>query len=145
MQRPKRLTAGPESSDTATDPRRVLAAFAVLLYTFLWLTQSILTRDFWLKDLFRPLLPNWALLAVAFTTPITCVLVGLRSIPWKTSLLASFVLSIQGALFGLVGEKYRFVQGAVTLFVYVEAFVILPRWNRRIESGKGDGTVLHLR
>lgn len=48
-------------------------------------------------------------------------------------------------MLGLVGEKYRLVQAAVTVFAFIEAYVILPWWNRRITEGKSDGSVLHLK
>jgi hypothetical protein len=56
----------------------------------------------------------------------------------------AFIGCIQAGMFGLVGEKYPFVQGVVTAFTFIEAYVILPRWNRRITEGKSDGTVLRL-
>jgi len=108
----------------------VLLVFAVLLYTFVWVVQSILTRDLWLDNLLRPYLPGWALLAVGLSAPITVALVALRTIPWKISILFAVVLPVQGALFGLVGERYRLVQGAVTAFAFFEVYVLLPRLNR---------------
>ena len=130
--------------DTTFDPRRVLVVFALYLYTFVWLVQSGLTKDIWLNNLLRPYLPNWALLVVALSAPVTLALIGLRSIPWKISIFFAFISSIQVGMFGLMGEKYRLVQGVITVFAFIEAYVILPRWNRRIADGKSDGTVLHL-
>ncbi|MGC1618260.1 MAG: hypothetical protein WA765_07185 [Candidatus Acidiferrum sp.] len=137
----------PKPEDSTFDPRRVLLVLAVLLYTFVWLIQSILTRDLWFDNLLRPYLPGWALLAVGLSAPITVALVALRTIPWKISIFFAFLLPVQGGLFGLVGERYRLVQGAVTLFAFFEVYVLLPRINRRIEdrSIPRDGTVLHLK
>lgn len=125
------------------DPRRVLLVFALYLYAFVWLVQSVLTKNIWLNNLFRPYLPDWGLLFVAFSAPVTLALIGLRSVPWKISILFAFVGCIQAGMFGLVGEKYRFVQGVVTAFVFFEAYVILPKWNRRITESAN--TVLRLK
>jgi hypothetical protein len=57
----------------------------------------------------------------------------------------AIILSIQAALFGLVGERYRWVQGGITLSLYVEAYLILPRLKRSMAEQKGDKAVLHLR
>jgi len=122
-------------------------AFALLAFTFLWLLQAILTSNFWLKNLLRPYLPNWALLAVALTAPISLALAGLRAIPWKVSVLFAFVCLLQGSLLGLVGERYHWVQGSVTLFAFFEAYLFLPKLNRYIEDKNvpKDGTILHLK
>jgi hypothetical protein len=49
-------------------------------------------------------------------------------------------------MFGLAGEKYPYVQAVVTVFLFLEAYFILPKWNRRIEDRNipRDGNVLHL-
>lgn len=129
------------------DPRRVLLVFALYLYAFVWLVQSVLTKNIWLNNLFRPYLPDWALLLVALSAPVTLALIGLRSVPWKMSIFFAFVGYIQVGLFGLVGERYRLLQGAVTLFAFFQVYVLLPRLNRRIEDRNipRDGTVLHLK
>lgn len=126
--------------------RRVLLVFVVLLYTFVWLIQSLFTRDLWLNNLLRPHLPDWILLAIGLTAPIVVAFVGLRTVPWKISIVFAFLLPVQAALVGLVGEKFRLLQSAVTLFAFVEVYFILPKWNRYIEdrSVPKDETVLHL-
>lgn len=138
------LNSHSRAEEGQVDPRRVLLVFAWCLFAFLWLVQSILTKNIWLNNLFRPYLPDWALLVVGISAPVTLLLVGLRSVPWKISIFSAFIVCIQAGMLGLVGEKYRLVQGAVTIFGFIEAYVILPRWNRRIADGKSDGTVLHL-
>jgi hypothetical protein len=95
---------------------------------------DLITKDTWVNNLLRPYLPNWALLVVAFSAPITIALVGLHNVPWRISVVFAFVLSIQGPMFGLVGEKYPYVQAAVTFFAFLEAYLILPKLN----------TILHL-
>jgi hypothetical protein len=54
------------------------------------------------------------------------------------------LLPIQGALFGLVGERYRLLQGAVTLFAFLEVYFLLPKINRRLEQS-GERTALNLK
>jgi hypothetical protein len=121
-------------------------AFTLLAFTLLWLVQAILTRNFWLKNLLRPYLPDWALLVIALTAPVSLALTGLRSVPWKASVFFALVCLLQGSLFGLVGERHPWVQGGVTLFAYLEAYLLLPKLNRLIEDRniRKDGTVLHL-
>jgi hypothetical protein len=143
--RPDYEALNSHSSTEGADPRRVLLVFALYLYAFMWLVQSVLTKNTWLNNLFRPYLPNWALLILAFSAPVTLALIGLRSVPWKISILFAFIGFIQAGMFGLVGEKYRLVQGVITVFAFIEAYVILPKWNRRILEGKRDGTILHLK
>lgn len=109
------------------NPRRMIAVGALLLYTAVWLTQAFITRDIWLNNLFRPYLTDWAILLLAFSAPITAALAFLDAIPlghgitfllsWKTNVFFAIMLSIQAALFGLVGGRYRWVQGGVTLFL----------------------------
>jgi hypothetical protein len=144
MQRSKQMSQEQNDPDARFDPRRVLVVFALLFFTFFWIVQSILTRDFWLKNLSRPYLPDWALLAIALTAPISLALAGLRPVPWKASVFFAFICLLQGSLFGLVGERYRWVQGGVTLFAYLEAYLLLPKLNRYIEDRNmpKDGTVL---
>ena len=139
------LKSRSSSQEAPVDPRRVLLVFAVYLYMFVWLAQSIVTKNLWLNDLLRPYLPNWALLIAAFSAPITLALIGVHSVPWRISILFVLIGCIQAGMLGLVGEKYRFVQGVITIFGFVEAYVLIPRWNRRIADGKSDGTVLQLR
>jgi hypothetical protein len=147
MQRSKQVSQTRDYHNTDIDSRRVLVALALLVFTFFWIVQSILTRGFWLNNLFRPYLPDWALLAIALTAPISLGLAGLRSVPWKVSVFFAFVGLLQGSLFGLVGERYRWVQGGVTLFAYLEAYFFLPKLNRYFEERAipKDGTVLHLK
>src|ERR1700730_6938096 len=114
MQRSETLKVRSESQGDAVDPRRVLLVFALYLYAFVWLVHSVLTKNTWLNNLFRPYLPNWALLIVAFSAPVTLALIGLRSVPWKISILFAFIGCVQAGMFGLVGEKYRLVQGLIT-------------------------------
>ena len=145
--RDRKLVKDTESQDPVVDPRRLLVVFAIIVFTLIWLVQSILTRDFWLKNLFRPYLPGWALLVNAFTAPLTMALVGLRTIPWKATIALSFIMLLQASLFGLVGERYPWVQGGVTLFGYFEAYLLLTRLNRYIEDRNlpKDGTLLDLK
>jgi uncharacterized protein YacL len=136
-------------------PRRVIAVAALLLYTAIWLAQSFVTGDKWLNDLVRPYLADWAILAIAFSVPITAALAWLDAIPlghgsafllsWRVNVFFAIVLSIQGALFGLIGERYRWVQGGMTLFLYLEVYLILPRLERRKAEQKQDGTILDLK
>ena len=135
------------SEETRVDPRRVLLVFAAYLYMFVWLVQSIVTKNLWLNDVLRPYLPNWALLIAAFSAPVTLALIGVHSVPWRISILFVFIGCIQAGMFGLVGEKYRFVQAVITVFGFIEAYVLIPRWNRWIEDRgiSKDGTVLHLK
>lgn len=146
MQRRKQLAGSAKTAGEGIDPHRALVVFALLAFTFLWIIQAILTRNFWLKDLFRPYLPDWALITIALTAPISLALAGLKPIPWKMSAFFALVCLLQGSLFGLVGERYRWVQGGVTLFAYFEAYLFLPKLNRYIEdkSVPKDGTILHL-
>jgi hypothetical protein len=144
-----------QSEDREVTPRRMIAVGALLLYTTVWLAQAFITRDIWLNNLFRPYLADWAILLLAFSVPITAALAFLDAIPlgrgitfllsWRTNAFFAIILSIQAALFGLVGERYRWVQGGITLFLYLEAYFILPKLNRRIAEQKEDDTVLHLK
>jgi hypothetical protein len=138
------MKAKPQPHQDFVDPRRVLVVFAVYLYAFVWLIVGIATHFNWLNNLLRPYLANWTLLAIGLSTPITLAVVSLRSIPWKITRPFLFILPLQGALFGLIGEKYRYVQGAVTVFVFFEAYVILPEWNRRIIQSERNGGILGL-
>ena len=139
------LNSRSSSEEAQVDPRRVLVAFAFYLYVLVWVVQSVLTKNIWLNNVFRPYLPGWALLILAFSAPVTLALTGLRSVPWKISIFCAFIGLIQASMFGLVGEKYRLVQGVITVFGFIEVYVILPKWNRHIEDGKSDGSVLHLK
>jgi hypothetical protein len=122
--------------------RRVLLVFSAYLYLFVWLILGITTRYTGLNNLLRPHLPGWALLVIGITTPITLAVLGLRTTPWSVTRVLLFIVPFQGALFGLLAEKYRYVQVAVTALVWVEAYFILPAWNRRIEDrGKGPGVL----
>lgn len=144
MQPSKRLKAESEPQGDPVDPRKVLVVFAIYVYVLVWLVAGIGTRYTWLYNALRPYLPDWALLVIGLSAPLTLALVGLRTIPWKISMLFSLILPLQGALIGLVGEKFRYVQGAVTLFAFFEAYLILPRWNRYIEDRGKGGSVLGL-
>jgi len=58
------LKSHSSTEEGQVDPRRVLLVFALYLYAFVWLVQSVLTKNIWLNNLFRPYLPDWALLVV---------------------------------------------------------------------------------
>lgn len=124
------------------DLRRGLLVLSACLYMFAWLILAITTRYVWLNNLLRPYLPGWALLVIGFTTPITLASLGLRTTPWSITRVLLFLVPLQGALFGLLAEKYRFVQIAVTALVWFEAYFILPAWNRRIEGRARGSRVL---
>jgi hypothetical protein len=119
--------------------RRVLLVFSAYLYMFVWLILGITTRYIGLNNLLRPHLPGWALLVIGLTAPITLAVLGLHTTPWSITRFLLFIVPLQGALFGLLAEKYRYVQVAVTALVWVEAYFVLPAWNRRVEDrGKGS-------
>lgn len=133
------------SERDSPDPRRVLVVFLIYVYIFVWLIVGIFTKYTWLNNLLRPYLPDWALLVIGLSAPITATLVGLRAIPWKVTKVFLFILPVQGALFGLVAKKYPYVGGAVTVLLFFLAYLILPEWNRRILEREGHGTTLHLK
>jgi len=60
---------------------RVLAVSALLVYIAAWLVVALTTRDIWVNNLLRPYVPDWGLLVVAVSTPITAAVVALRNIP----------------------------------------------------------------
>jgi len=126
------------------DFRRVLLVLSAYLYMFVWLILAITTRYVWLNNLLRPYLPGWALLVIGLTAPITLAGLGLRTTPWSITKVLLFLVPLQGALFGLLAEQYRFVQIAVTALVWFEAYFILPVWNRRIEGRAKGSSVLGL-
>ena len=126
------------------DLRRVLLVFSAYLYMFVWLILAITTRYIWLNNLLRPYLPGWALLVFGLTAPITLAVLGLRTTPWSITRVLLFIVPLQGALFGLLSEKYRYVQIAVAALVWLEAYFILPAWNRRVEDRSKSSSVLGL-
>jgi hypothetical protein len=109
-----------------------------------WLILAITTRFVWLNNLLQPYLPGWALLVIGLTAPITLAFLGSSTTPWSTTRVLLFIVPLQGALFGLLAEKYRYVKIAVTAFVWVEAYFILPAWNRRVEDRARGSSVLGL-
>ncbi len=120
------------------DLRRVLLVFSAYLYLFVWLLLAITTQYVWLNNLLRPHLPGWALLVIGLTAPITLAVLGLCTTPWNVTRVLLFVVPLQGALFGLLAEKYRYVEIAVAALIWLEAYFILPAWNRRVEErGRG--------
>jgi len=146
MQRNNILRAHAKDAKMAElNPWRVIVAFLLYVYILAWLIVSLLTKDLWVNNLLRPYLPDWALLAVAFTAPITLAIVGLDRIQWRIRVLFIFILSMQAAMFGLAGERFRYVQGGITLLAFLEAYVNLPKLNRRSSELGNDGTILNLK
>ena len=138
----KRPSNRPESQDNGN--RRAVVAITLLLYTFAWIVVGIATRNTRLIDALRPYFASWALWALALSVPVTAALVGLRKVPWEITKLCMLILPIQGAIFGLVGEKYPYLQVGVTILVYFEAYLILPEWNRRASRDENE-SVLQLK
>ncbi len=126
------------------DLRRVLLVFSAYLYIFVWLILAITTQYVWLNNALRPYLSGWALLVIGLTAPITLAAVGLRTTPWNVTRVLLFVVPLQGALFGLLAEKYRYVEIAVAALIWLEAYFILPAWNRHVEERGRGSSVLGL-
>lgn len=117
----------------------IFMAAGVLFAVSLWLLLNVLgILPGWLKAI-APHVPGWLRVANLALAPILAAVVSLRiPIPPALRLLLSilFLVSISGL--ALAGEKYRWKIGLVILFLYVEAFWIIPKVNSRLALQEND-------
>ena len=90
----------------------------------------------------HPYLPSWFALANLVSVPITCALAGSRLVGFRTNFLFIFIFVAQLSLLTISAEAYPIPKALITIFLYFESFLLLPRWNRRIlESTKGHSVL----
>jgi hypothetical protein len=122
----------------------VVMSATLVLFSFLWLIAFITGKTDALGQSLRPYLPSWFDLANLLLVPITAALAGLRLVSFRVGFLFVFLFFAQLSLLGLSSERYPSLKGAVVLFLYYEAFWLIPKWNRRILERGREGRVLNL-
>jgi hypothetical protein len=115
-----------------------------LLYGVLWLAADAFGLFAWVQAELRPYLPAWFVLFNALLLPVTEAFSGLRSFPFKINITFMFIFTLQLVLLGLTVENHPIVKGAVTIFLFYETFLLIPKWNRRILERGREGRVLNL-
>jgi hypothetical protein len=116
----------------------VLLAAVLLLVTTAWLIAYATGKLTSMIELLHPYLPGWFSLVNALLVPVTGALAALRSVPFRANFLFVLVMLAQASLLGLTMQDHPVVKAAVTIFLYYEAFILIPRWNHRIvETAKG--------
>jgi len=129
------------------DPQsmNILLAAILLLVTAAWLIALATGKLASMRGLVRPYLPAWFPLANALLLPLTCAIAGLRVIPFRVNFIFAIGMLGQASLLGLETDKHPVVSFAVTIFLYYEAFVLIPRWNHRIVETTRGPNVLGLK
>src|SRR5690242_4494453 len=120
----------------------LLLAAALLFLTFAWLIGWVVG---WIPKMRRelgPHLPTWFPVVNLVLTPVTCALAGLRAIPFRAGFFVVLVFVCQVSLLGLSAENHPIANALVMVFLYYEAFVLVPRWNRRFVQATEGGSVL---
>lgn len=123
--------------------RNVVIASAALVYGALWIIGAFTGALDGLRHVIRPYMPDWLALSILLLSPVTLALAELRTTGLVTSLMSAVVFGFQAAVMGLAARDHPVVSAMVTLFLYVEAFSLIPRLNRRT-SGKNQYTTLNL-
>jgi len=122
----------------------VILAATLILATVLWMVALATGKLAWISQLVRPYVPKWFSLANALLVPITCALAALRSVAFRANFLFALAMLAQVSLLGLTAQDHPVVKASVTVFMYYEAFVLIPRWNRRILEKGREGRVLNI-
>lgn len=114
----------------STELGSVLAAFAMYGLFFLWLGLSVLGVEAEaIKEAHR-LLPQWFFFADLFAAPALAALVA-GPLPIRPVLrLALAVLMLCSFSLSIVPREHQAVGLGMLGFVYLEVFLIIPRWNR---------------
>ena len=89
----------------------------------------------------RPYLPAWFPVANLLLVLVSGALAQLRSVSFRTNFIFIFVFGFQLALVPLSTERHPVAGALVTMLIYLETFVLVPKWNRRLE---GNSNILHL-
>jgi len=115
-------------------PGYVNLALAAILLVFgvLWLIAFSTGKLAVMVHALHPYLPSWFALANLVLVPITCGLAGSRFVGFKTNFLFIFIFVAQLSLLTISAEAYPIPKALITVFLYFESFLLLPRWNRRI-------------
>jgi hypothetical protein len=132
------------SRDQYQKDLNVILAAALMLITILWLIAFATGKLTAMQQVIRPYLPSWFALANLLLVPITCVLAGTRFVNFRVGLFFILIFLAQLSLLGLSAEKYPVAKGLVTILLYYETFVLVPKWNRRILERGADNSILHL-
>ncbi len=144
MRRSPQVMHEDKSANRESGGPNVLLAAILIFCGVLWLVAVMTGKLAWLRHILGPYLPTWFPLANLLLVPVTCALSGLRSIRFKISFFLILVFVFQLALMGLSAERYPGTTGLVTVFLYFETFILVPRWNRRLSEAGRSGSVLHL-
>lgn len=142
MREPGTLNSKGKEEEEAPEVLNVAIAATVLLYTVLWLVGLVTGKFVWIRDWLRPYLPPWFLTANLLLTPVACALSGLKSLSLKTRFTSFLIFGFQLVILGLSAEKYPVMKALVVIFIYYEAFVLIPGRNRRFLEAQRGGTVL---
>ncbi len=142
--RQDQLETEPGATDTGRESVNVLLAGFLLLALALWLIALTTGKLAAIRQLVHPYLPTWFSVANALLVPVTGALVALRSIPFRVSFFFGLAFLAQVSLLGVTAQDYPVVKAMVTVFLYYEAFVLIPNWNRRILERTRGGSVLGL-
>ena len=118
----------------------VLLSAALILFGFLWLIALASGKVAAVGGVLRPYLPSWFLLANLLVAPITCALAGSRAVSFRIGVFFVLVFVAQLSLLGLSADTYPTAKALVIVLLYLETFVLIPRWNRRIQQGGEAGT-----
>jgi hypothetical protein len=135
----------PEVSLADQDPEVINVAMSAILVlvSILWLVAFMSGKTAVMGQILGPYLPSWILLANLGAVPVTCALAGSRAVSFRTNFLFILIFLAQMSLLPLSGENYPIPKALAILFVYLETFLFLPKWNRRILERGQDGTILH--
>jgi hypothetical protein len=125
------------------DPHRgdinVLLSAGLVLFVTIWLVALISGKLASTEEALRPHLPSWFSLVNALIIPVTYAFAASRLISFRLSLFFGVAMLVQLSLFGLTSHDHPAVKIAVTVILYYESFVLVPRWNRRILERRSGG------
>ena len=128
---------GPES-------RAFLIYVAAVLLGHLYVIGCFTGTFTQLQQAIGPYMPDWVALTILLLAPVTYALATLPSTGPGTGLALGIVFCCQTAIMSLAARQHPLLCALVILFLYVEAFSIVPRRNQRL-SGKNPYTTLNLR
>jgi hypothetical protein len=137
-------TAAKQEDENSRAALNVVLVGLVYLATALWLVTFFAGGIGWLRNVLRPHIPSWLLLANLLLVPVTGALVGLRSIGFRKNLCVFPIFLVQVSMIGLSGEHYPIVESLVMIFLLYETFMLVPGWNRRFLEAQRGHSVLGL-
>lgn len=125
-----------------THKRNLLIAFGMVALLFVWLALSVSGGARWAVEQVRTVLPEWFPAVNLLLAPLLGGLVAapLR-LPRAFRLLLFVLLLCSFSAFFLSYQRYPIIASVVVVAMFLEAFVIIPRWNasqRKTSDPSGD-------